>query len=122
MCCRFPVLLFTLFNFADLAGKSLPMWGALVTSDHGVILQLAVARLVFVPAFALATWLNAGPWLVCVLAALLGMSNGYVTALAMMAAPVGLHGDEAVMAGQILVFCLVLGLSIGAGCGFLWLL
>ena len=122
LCCRFPVLLFALFNWADLVGKSLPMWGALVVSEHASILQLAFARTAFVPAFWLASWLGAGPWLVCLLAVLLGVSNGWVTALAMMAGPVGLLGPEAAMSGQIMVFCLVLGLCLGAGCGFLWLL
>ena len=98
------------------------MWGALVTSQQSTILQLAVARAVFVPAFALAGWLGSGPWLESLLSVLLGVSNGWITALAMMAAPVGLQGPEAAMAGQILVFSLVLGLSLGAACGFLWLL
>ena len=72
-CRRFPVLLFALFNLADLAGKSLPMWGgALVTTRHDTILQLAVARLGFVPAFAAASALGAGPWLVSILSVLLG--------------------------------------------------
>ena len=33
-----------------------------------------------------------------------------------------LQGPVAAMAGQIVVFCLVLGLCFGAGCGFLWLI
>ena len=33
-----------------------------------------------------------------------------------------LQGPVAAMAGQIVVFCLVLGLCLGAACGFLWLL
>ena len=191
--CRFPVILFTLFNFADLAGKSIPMWGQ-HTSSHRTILQLALARILFVPAFAVAARLGVGPWWVCTLSVLLGVSNGYATALAMVAAPVGLQvascplapdhllwdcaccscralptgkvqiehgfslhgvlradtdatvhcvryqglaplacmwiadrlwqsqGPVAAMAGQIVVFCLVLGLCFGAACGFLWLL
>ena len=88
---RFPVILFTLFNFADLGGKSLPMWGRLTTSNHSFILQISLVRILFVPAFALAAHLAVGPLWVCVLSVLLGLSNGYATALAMVAAPVGLQ-------------------------------
>ena len=64
------------------------MWGQ-HTSSHTTILQLALARILFVPAFALAAHLGVGPWWICILSVLLGVSNGYATALAMVAAPVG---------------------------------
>ena len=89
--CRFPVILFTLFNLADLGGKSLPMWGRLSISSHVAILQLSLARILFIPAFALAAHLAAGPWGISVLSVLLGVTNGYATAVAMVAAPVGLQ-------------------------------
>ncbi|KAK9803157.1 hypothetical protein WJX72_005612 [[Myrmecia] bisecta] len=63
-----------------------------------------------------------GAVLTSLLTVLLGASNGYLTALAMMSAPRGYQGADAEIAGNIMVFFLVLGLCTGAACGFLWLL
>lgn len=83
--------LFTIFNFADLAGKSLPMWQALVFTHHQSIMWCAVARVLFIPAFWVAARHSLGPVVIVILALSLGLSNGYCTALAMMAGPNGLE-------------------------------
>jgi len=56
------------------------------------------------------------------LTALLGTSNGYLTAVAMVEAPAQVPPAAAEMCGNISVLFLILGLCIGAACGFLWLL
>ena len=87
---RYAIALFTLFNFADLGGKSLPMWRTLVFHDHRGILYAAIARVIFVPAFFVARH-HLGPAGIGFLTFTFGVTNGYLTALAMMAAPIALE-------------------------------
>ena len=102
---RYPIALFTLFNFADLGGKSLPMWRRLVFHDHRGILRAALLRLIFIPAFLVAAWLSSGPVIIGLLTLILGLSNGYCTALAMMNAPIGLEVRDSVKCLQAITCC-----------------
>ena len=65
---------------------------------------------------------SAGPAVIGLLTLLLGMSNGYLTCCAMTTAPERVPPSMAALAGNLMVLSLVLGLCIGAACGFLWLL
>ncbi len=66
------------------AGKMLPARPELVLQSQSAILQACFLRLLFVPAFALAGSHSASPAVVSVLTLLLGLSNGYLTCVAMM--------------------------------------
>ncbi|GAB4815688.1 hypothetical protein N2152v2_002734 [Parachlorella kessleri] len=118
----YPVALITLFNFTDWAGKSLPGWAPLRLRDDVVILRSTTARALFVPAFLWAAASGAGPAVIGLLTLLLGLSNGYLTCCAMTTAPERVPPSLAALAGNLMVLSLVLGLCIGAACGFLWLL
>ena len=74
------------------------------------------------PAFHLAATGGAGPAAIGLLTLALGASNGYLTSCAMIGAPERLPASAAALAGNVMVFGLVLGLCIGAAAGFLWLL
>jgi equilibrative nucleoside transporter 1/2/3 len=110
------------FNAADLVGKWLPAAPALRLHSGGAMAAAAGARLLFVPAFHLAATRGGGPAVVGPLTLLLGVTNGYLTASAMMAAPLRVAPQAAALAGNIMVLALIAGLCIGAACGFLWLL
>lgn len=72
-----PLLLMTLFNLSDLAGKNVP-FGRLAPAPRA-LLAWALARAAFVPAFLLAVKFVGGAaqaWLVAALTAALGLSNG----------------------------------------------
>jgi equilibrative nucleoside transporter 1/2/3 len=52
----------------------------------------------------------------------LGLTNGWYSSAAMMAGPKAVAAHEAETCGTVMVFFLLLGLTVGALCGWLWLL
>eukprot|EP00877_Chromochloris_zofingiensis_P005576 jgi/Chrzof1/15019/Cz09g24060.t1 len=116
----YPIILITLFNVADLISKNIPFFG--LQPSHNAILVCALSRIGFVGVFIAATKFNASSVIIGLLTTLLGLSNGFLTALIMTLAPMGLPPHAADMVENIIVFCLVAGLTIGAFCGWLWLL
>lgn len=89
--------------------------------DERAILALALGRALFIPAFALASARQAALPLMLALAGALGCSNGYCCACAMMRAPAAVPPAAAGLAGNLMVLFLVLGLCLGAGASFIWL-
>ncbi|KAL4434383.1 hypothetical protein ABPG75_000824 [Micractinium tetrahymenae] len=118
----YPVALLTAFNFADWAGKSLPGVPALRVSNERIILGATLLRVLFIPAFYFAAVGGAMPAIIGTLALLLGASNGFLSSCAMMRAPSLVPPAAGELAGNMMVLFLILGLCIGAACGFLWLL
>ena len=118
----YPVILMAVFNAADCIGKWLPAIPGLQMRNEKAILGWAVSRIVFVPLFHFAATRGAGGVVIGILAALLGVSNGVLTAAAMMLGPSLVEPRAAALCGNIMVLSLILGLCLGAACGFLWLL
>jgi hypothetical protein len=116
----YPIILITLFNAADLAGKNLPLVHCV--REHGTMLKLTLCRFLFLPAFVAAALESAPPTVMALLTVLLGSTNGYLTAAAMTVAPVGLPNHCAEAVENVMVFSLVGGLTAGAFLGWLWLL
>eukprot|EP01023_Acetabularia_acetabulum_P009707 TRINITY_DN14390_c0_g1_i3.p1 TRINITY_DN14390_c0_g1~~TRINITY_DN14390_c0_g1_i3.p1 ORF type:complete len:424 (-),score=43.72 TRINITY_DN14390_c0_g1_i3:1298-2569(-) len=115
----YPVLLIFMFNFADFVGKSLPPFNLLQKSS--LILFWTVMRVFFIPIFAVSAHYKLQDYWFFTLTFVLGVSNGYLTDLAMMSAPLKLK--QAVMqeiVGNIMVFALVSGLLVGAILGWIW--
>ena len=91
----YPVLLITAFNIADVIGKTLPVQAQFALQNSKWILNLCLARILFLPAFYLAASQGFGPSVMSILTLALGLTNGYLTAVSMMIAPVGLQvGDD----------------------------
>ncbi|WIA31296.1 hypothetical protein OEZ86_002198 [Tetradesmus obliquus] len=115
----YPVLLIFTFNVTDFVGRCTPDFGWL--PQHTPLLLLCLARLVVLqtlyPVFAVR---GAGEAVFFVLTAVLGASNGYLTALIFCAAPRGLSPCAAELAGNLNVFCELAGLTVGAFMGWLW--
>ena len=93
----YPVLLITAFNLADVAGKVLPVQERFALQNRYLILNLCLARLLFLPAFYIAAGQGLGPSVMSVLTLALGLSNGYLTAISMMVAPQGLQVSPAII-------------------------
>lgn len=74
----YPLILMTLFNCSDLAGKNVPLPKALGARGHSGPLLWAAARALFLPLFVMATRLGAPAAVVGVLTVALGASNGCV--------------------------------------------
>lgn len=87
----YPVLLITAFNIADVIGKTLPVQAQFAMQNRNWILNLCLARILFLPAFYLAASQGFGPGVMGTLTLALGVSNGYLTAVSMMVAPAGLQ-------------------------------
>ena len=87
----YPVLLITAFNIADVIGKTLPVQAQFAIQNRNWILNLCLARILFLPAFYVAASQGFGPGVMAVLTLALGVSNGYLTAVSMMIAPAGLQ-------------------------------
>ncbi len=121
----YAVLLLALFNAADCAGKWLEPPYVLARADSGAPLVAAAAvRALFLPAFYAAAHAGPGfgPAAVAALTAALGVSNGWLTSSAMVAAPLASDPAAAPLVGNLMVLALVGGLCVGAAYGFLWLL
>eukprot|EP00899_Mesostigma_viride_P024610 jgi/Mesvir1/5333/Mv15422-RA.1 len=124
----YPILLILAFNVADLVGKALP--GLIRVTLHArhvrsVLVPATLARAGFIPVFILAArgpaiTTNEGFAFLATFA--LGASNGYVSTVAMMAAPLGVQPHEAEAAGMLMVLFLVVGLTLGVLAGLLWML
>lgn len=114
------IILIAVFNFCDLLGKVVPQSQKLLRMPQALWL-MALSRVAFVPLFWLAARLQAWTVVMGVMTALLGLSNGYLTAAAMTAAPFGLQHDAAELLESVMVLCLVAGLTTGAMLGWLWL-
>ena len=87
----YPVLLITAFNIADVIGKTLPVQAQFAMQNRNWILNLCLARILFLPAFYVAASQGFGPGVMSALTLALGVSNGYLTAVSMMIAPAGLQ-------------------------------
>lgn len=118
----YPVLLITACNVADWAGKSAPMYAPLMVVDPGRIFVLSVCRFVFIPLFYVTARSGTGAAMIGFLTLALGLTNGWLTTCAMVSGPMRVGPSRAGLVGNVLVLSLIIGLCVGAGCGFLWLL
>eukprot|EP00775_Hariotina_reticulata_P012656 gene12656-12783_t len=114
----YAVLLIFTFNIFDFSGRCTPSFGWCPTQT--TLLCLSLARLVMEPLYAVLAIKGASEAVFFILTAILGGSNGYLTALIFMAAPRGLSPSAAELAGMINVFCELAGLCMGAFMGWLW--
>lgn len=90
----YPVLLITAFNIADVIGKTLPVQARFAMQNKNWMLNLCLARILFLPAFYVAASQGFGPSVMSVLTLALGVTNGYLTAVSMMVAPAGLQVSD----------------------------
>lgn len=116
----YPELLITAFNIADLIGKNLPH--TLLPLQPPAILGHSLARVLYIPLFILTAYYNLHPVSLMALTFALGVSNGYLTAVAMTVGAELAPKEEAAGSEGVLVFSLIAGLNVGAFAGWLWLL
>jgi equilibrative nucleoside transporter 1/2/3 len=125
----YPVVLIATFDLADVVGKMAPGWfpHLAVRLTPTRLVGLSTARLLFIPAFLMVT--KHGPAALsrpeapCVVLTLaLGLTNGWYSSVAMMQGPKMVAAHEAETCGTVMVFFLLIGLAVGALCGWLWLL
>ncbi|EDQ85685.1 uncharacterized protein MONBRDRAFT_34097 [Monosiga brevicollis MX1] len=120
-----PVCVFFLFNFGDLIGRLLTWWKPWPeTANYRKLPIPVLARVLFVPLFALCNVANADYVLFkndafpALFMLAVGISNGYLGTMCMMIAPSLVPPGDAESVGQFSVLLLNLGLLSGSLTGF----
>lgn len=119
----YPVLLITVYNVSDFAGKSLT--AIHIPKSIKKATWACIGRLVFYPLFA--ACLHGPKWLktevpVLLLTSMLGLTNGYLTSLVMILAPKTVPVAEAEIAAIVMILSLGIGLVGGSVLGWLWMI
>ncbi|KAJ6296344.1 hypothetical protein OIU76_027112 [Salix suchowensis] len=119
----YPVLLITIYNVADLTGKSLTAIYVLKSIKRAT--WCCLLRLVFYPLFA--ACLNGPKWLktevpVAILTFMLGVTNGYLTSVLMILTPKSVSVSEAEFSAIAMVVFLGIGLVGGSVIGWFWII
>lgn len=119
----YPIILITGYNVFDLLGKTLP--AVYLLENVNVAFAGSAARLFFYPLFLGCLH---GPHFfrteipVTVLTCLLGLTNGYFTAILMILAPKSVPIQHAETTGIVIVVFLVLGLAVGSVVSWFWVI
>ncbi|KAM3365461.1 hypothetical protein ACQJBY_015280 [Aegilops geniculata] len=117
----YALVLIATYNGSDLIGRYVPLVeGIKVTSRRG-LLAAVLARYLLVPAFYCAARYGGEAWMVA-LVSVLGLSNGYLTVCVLTEAPKPYKGPEQNALGNLLVFCLLAGICLGAVLDWMWLI
>ena len=125
----FPVALIAAFNLADVVGKCVPgVYPAAATAfSPRTMAAMAAAGAVRAGVYGdgrVSSDGSSGGGVVSAGVALtlaLGVTNGWYSASVMMTAPKAVSAAECEACGTIMVFFLLSGLTMGAFCGWLWL-
>ncbi|XP_021857614.2 equilibrative nucleotide transporter 8 [Spinacia oleracea] len=119
----YPILIIMVYNFSDLAGKSLT--ALLIPNNITRVTWACLARVMFFPAFRASLhgprWLQ-GEVFTVLLTFLLGISNGYLTSTLMILTPKSVSLLEAETAAVVMAVALGVGLVGGSVLGWLWVI
>ncbi|TYK15598.1 equilibrative nucleotide transporter 1 [Cucumis melo var. makuwa] len=119
----YPITLITAYYVLDLIGKSLA--SIYVMKSPKITMGLCIGRVVFYPLFV--GCLHGPKFLrteipVIILTCFLGLTNGYLTAVAMISAPKLVSFEHAEVAGILMAMSLVLGVAIGSVLAWFWVI
>ncbi|KAE9609722.1 putative equilibrative nucleoside transporter [Lupinus albus] len=119
----YPILLITVYNFADLLGKSLTAFHVLQSITKAI--WASTARLLFYPLFIVC--LHGPKWLktevpMMFLTFLLGFTNGYFTSVLMILTPKSVSFSESELSAIVMTAFLGFGLVGGSVLGWFWIL
>ncbi|KAF8034460.1 hypothetical protein BT93_C0693 [Corymbia citriodora subsp. variegata] len=119
----YPVLLITVYNVADLAGKSLTAIS--VAKSVKKATWGCISRLLFYPLFYF--FLHGPDWLkteapMATLTFMLGLTNGYLTSVLMILTPKTVPASEAELAAIMMVVFLGIGLVSGSIISWFWII
>nr|CAG8478930.1 9866_t:CDS:2 [Entrophospora candida] len=114
---------FLMFNFGDLLGKSLPIIKFFVIKNIDLLMLMSTSRIIFIPLILLCNTdiggkrlfplLITNDFLYFFIILLFSFSNGYLASLIMMTGP-QIQNVNKGLAGILLTFCMVFGLTIGS--------
>eukprot|EP01116_Phalansterium_solitarium_P001484 TRINITY_DN11275_c0_g1_i1.p1 TRINITY_DN11275_c0_g1~~TRINITY_DN11275_c0_g1_i1.p1 ORF type:complete len:462 (-),score=-40.46 TRINITY_DN11275_c0_g1_i1:62-1351(-) len=115
----FPVILISIFQVTDFIGKTIPVKWPNIFSERALY-AIAASRIIFFPLFLLCVQprVFTHDAIPIIIDLLFSISNGYVGAVTLMLAPSKVENHEKDLAGTIMAFSLVIGLTIGASLGW----
>ncbi|XP_016487628.2 equilibrative nucleotide transporter 8-like [Nicotiana tabacum] len=119
----YPILLITVYNLSDFAGKSFT--AVYVLKSIGKATWFCIARLIFYPLFTAClhgpkSLKNEVP--IIFLTTMLGLTNGYLTSVIMILAPKSVPTSEAEIAAIVMAVSLGMGLMAGSVLGWFWII
>ncbi|KAL2338387.1 hypothetical protein Fmac_012833 [Flemingia macrophylla] len=119
----YPIVLITVYNLADLMGKSLTALYVMQSITKAI--WAATSRLLFYPLFVVC--LHGPKWLktevpMVALTFLLGLSNGYLTSVLMILTPKSVPLSESELSAIVMTGFLGFGLVGGSVLGWFWIL
>ena len=114
----YPLLLITVFNVGDMMGKMCPT--RFHCRDGALLFVFSIMRGAFVPIYAVFVQEQMPDISFFVVTYCLGITNGFLTTCGMSTAPTLFNPKESEVAGTMMVFFLLSGLSLGAMSGWLW--
>lgn len=119
----YPILLITIYNIADLLGKSLT--AIYLLNSIKIASWACIARLMFYPLFT--ACLHGPKWLktevpVVTVTFMLGLTNGYLTSVFMILTPKSVPVSEAEISAIVMIVFLGLGLVAGSVLGWFWVI
>jgi len=116
----YSLFLITVFNLGDMTGKMCP--GRYQVKDGGLLFAFSLMRLAFVPIYAVFVEERMPDTAFFIVTFSLGITNGFLTTCSMSNAPAIFNDSKtAEIAGTMMVFFLLSGLSLGACGGWLWI-
>ncbi|CAJ0869302.1 8283_t:CDS:2 [Entrophospora sp. SA101] len=114
---------FLMYNFGDLLGKSLPIIKFFAIKNIDLLMLMSTSRIIFIPLILLCNTdigdkrlfplLITNDFLYFFIILLFSFSNGYLASLIMMTGP-QIQNVNKGLAGILLTFCMVFGLTIGS--------
>ncbi|XP_035123945.1 equilibrative nucleoside transporter 3 isoform X3 [Callithrix jacchus] len=123
-----PLTTFLLYNFADLCGRQLTAWIQVPGPNSMVLPGLVLLRTCLIPLFVLCNYqprihlktvLFQSDVYPALLNSLLGLSNGYLSTLALLYGPKIVPRELAEATGVVMSFYMCLGLTLGSACSTL---
>ncbi|XP_006889100.1 PREDICTED: equilibrative nucleoside transporter 3 [Elephantulus edwardii] len=123
-----PLTTFLLYNFADLCGRQITAWIQVPGPKSKLLPGLVLLRTCFIPLFMfcnyqprmhLKTVVFTSDIYPIVFTSLLGLSNGYLSTLALIYGPKIVSRELAEATGVVMSFYLSLGLLLGSACSTL---
>ncbi|XP_068927203.1 equilibrative nucleoside transporter 3 isoform X2 [Petaurus breviceps papuanus] len=123
-----PLTSFLLYNVADLCGRQIPAWIQVPGPKSKLLPALVLLRTFFIPLFIFCNYqprhhldkvfFNSDIY-PSIFISLLGISNGYLSTLALMYGPRIMPKELAEATGVLMSFYLCLGLALGSACSAL---
>ncbi|KMZ58034.1 Equilibrative nucleotide transporter 3 [Zostera marina] len=117
----YALVLIAMYNLFDFMGRYIPLIESLKLTSRKKIMVAVLLRFCLIPVFYFTAKYGDQGWMIFI-TSILGLTNGYLTICVFTAAPTGYKGPEQNALGNILVFFLLTGLTVGVTLDWLWLI